>query len=58
MDILEFRIPVDSNKTVFVWEIPPVLTQDQVYVSQPELRPETGSGSGSDSGNPNGSSCY
>ncbi|KAM4717152.1 RAD52 motif-containing protein 1 isoform 1-T3 [Anableps anableps] len=31
VDILEFRVPVDSNKTVFVWDIPPVLTQDQVY---------------------------
>lgn len=31
VDILEFRVPVESNKTVFVWDIPPVLTQDQVY---------------------------
>ncbi|XP_047213570.1 RAD52 motif-containing protein 1-like [Girardinichthys multiradiatus] len=31
VDILEFRVPVDSNKTVFVWDIPPVLTHDQVY---------------------------
>lgn len=33
VDILEFKVPTDNNKTVFVWDIPPVLTQDQVYVS-------------------------
>ncbi|XP_012727513.2 RAD52 motif-containing protein 1 isoform X1 [Fundulus heteroclitus] len=30
VDILEFKVPVDNNKTVFVWDIPPVLTQDKV----------------------------
>ncbi|XP_043956084.1 RAD52 motif-containing protein 1 [Gambusia affinis] len=31
VDILEFKVPTDNNKTVFVWDIPPVPTQDQVY---------------------------
>ncbi|XP_038138194.1 RAD52 motif-containing protein 1 isoform X1 [Cyprinodon tularosa] len=31
VDILQFRVPVENNKTLFVWDIPPVVTQDQVY---------------------------
>ncbi|XP_041830928.1 RAD52 motif-containing protein 1 [Melanotaenia boesemani] len=31
VDILEFRVPVDNNKTVFVWDIQPFLTEAQIY---------------------------
>ncbi|XP_061575978.1 RAD52 motif-containing protein 1 [Cololabis saira] len=31
VDILEFRVPVENNKTVFVWDIQPGLTEAQVH---------------------------
>lgn len=33
VDILEFVVPVENNKTLFVWEIQPSLTEAQIYVS-------------------------
>ncbi|XP_031735844.1 RAD52 motif-containing protein 1-like isoform X1 [Anarrhichthys ocellatus] len=32
VDVLEFKVPVQNNKTLFVWDIQPSHTQDQVYV--------------------------
>lgn len=37
VDILEFRVPVENNKTLFVWDIQPSLTEAQIYVSSPVL---------------------
>nr|XP_033501260.1 RAD52 motif-containing protein 1 [Epinephelus lanceolatus] len=31
VDILEFKVPVDNNKTLFVWDIQPSHTEDQIY---------------------------
>ncbi|XP_037834706.1 RAD52 motif-containing protein 1 isoform X1 [Kryptolebias marmoratus] len=31
VDILEFRVPVENNKLVIVWDIQPVLTETQIY---------------------------
>ncbi|XP_072224744.1 RAD52 motif-containing protein 1 [Leuresthes tenuis] len=31
VDILEFRVPLENNKTVFVWDIQPSLTEAQIY---------------------------
>ncbi|XP_047428061.1 RAD52 motif-containing protein 1 [Mugil cephalus] len=31
VDILEFRVPVENNKTLFVWDIQPSLTEAQIY---------------------------
>ncbi|XP_059203090.1 RAD52 motif-containing protein 1 [Centropristis striata] len=33
VDILEFRVPVENNRTVFVWDIPPCHSEDQIYGS-------------------------
>lgn len=33
LDILEFRIPVENNKTLLVWDIEPNLSPLQIYVS-------------------------
>ncbi len=35
VDILEFQVPVENNKTLFVWDIQPSQTEAQIYVSQP-----------------------
>ncbi len=35
VDILEFKVPVENNKTVFVWDIQPSHTEAQIYVSPP-----------------------
>ncbi|XP_077940432.1 uncharacterized protein LOC120828058 isoform X5 [Gasterosteus aculeatus] len=32
VDILEFRVPVDNNKTLFVWDIQPSHSEAQIYV--------------------------
>ncbi|KAM9393968.1 RAD52 motif-containing protein 1 isoform 1-T1 [Pholidichthys leucotaenia] len=32
VDVLEFRVPVENNKTLFVWEIQPTHTAAQIYV--------------------------
>ncbi|KAM6913968.1 RAD52 motif-containing protein 1 [Lycodopsis pacificus] len=32
VDVLEFKVPIENNKTLFVWDIQPSHTQDQVYV--------------------------
>ncbi|XP_056262297.1 RAD52 motif-containing protein 1 isoform X2 [Pseudoliparis swirei] len=31
VDILEFKVPVENHKTLFVWDIQPELTEAQVY---------------------------
>ncbi|KAF3700666.1 RAD52 motif-containing protein 1 [Channa argus] len=31
VDILEFVVPVDNSKTLFVWDIQPSLPEDQIY---------------------------
>ncbi|XP_070779935.1 RAD52 motif-containing protein 1 [Enoplosus armatus] len=31
VDILEFQVPVENNKTLFVWDIQPSLTEAQIY---------------------------
>ncbi|KAM4531552.1 RAD52 motif-containing protein 1 [Odontesthes bonariensis] len=31
VDILEFRVPLENNKTVFVWDIQPSLTEAHIY---------------------------
>lgn len=31
VDILEFQIPVESNKTLFVWDIQPGYTEEHIY---------------------------
>ncbi|KAM6904623.1 RAD52 motif-containing protein 1 [Xenentodon cancila] len=31
VDILEFQVPVENNKTLFVWDIQPTLTEAQIY---------------------------
>lgn len=43
VDILEFVVPVENNKTLFVWDIQPSLTEAQIYVSPPGLgiRPQS-----------------
>lgn len=33
VDVLEFRVPAENNKFVIVWDIQPVLTEAQIYVS-------------------------
>lgn len=35
VDILEFQVPVENNKTLFVWDIQPSHTEAQIYVSPP-----------------------
>lgn len=35
VDILEFLVPVENNKTLFVWDIQPSHTEAQIYVSPP-----------------------
>ncbi|XP_030264712.1 RAD52 motif-containing protein 1 isoform X5 [Sparus aurata] len=32
VDILEFQVPVENNKTLFVWDIQPSHTEAQIYV--------------------------
>ncbi|XP_071320038.1 RAD52 motif-containing protein 1 isoform X3 [Trachinotus anak] len=32
VDILEFVVPVENNKTLFVWDIQPSLTEAEIYV--------------------------
>ncbi|XP_068581825.1 RAD52 motif-containing protein 1 isoform X2 [Cebidichthys violaceus] len=32
VDVLEFKVPVENSKTLFVWDIQPSHTEDQVYV--------------------------
>ncbi|KAL6102331.1 rdm1 [Pungitius sinensis] len=32
VDILEFRVPAENNKTLFVWDIQPTHCEDQIYV--------------------------
>ncbi|XP_026202336.1 RAD52 motif-containing protein 1 isoform X2 [Anabas testudineus] len=32
VDILEFVVPVENNKTLFVWDIQPSFTEPQIYV--------------------------
>lgn len=34
--MLEFVVPVQNNKSLFVWNIQPTLTEAQVYVSSVE----------------------
>lgn len=36
VDILEFVVPVQNSKTLFVWDIQPSFTEAQIYVSPPE----------------------
>uniref|UniRef100_A0A1A8CYB7 RAD52 motif-containing protein 1 n=2 Tax=Nothobranchius TaxID=28779 RepID=A0A1A8CYB7_NOTKA len=31
VDVLEFRVPVENNKALFVWDISPALTEAQIY---------------------------
>lgn len=31
VDVLEFVVPVDNNKTLFVWDIQPTLAEDVIY---------------------------
>uniref|UniRef100_A0A1A7XCZ4 RAD52 motif-containing protein 1 n=1 Tax=Iconisemion striatum TaxID=60296 RepID=A0A1A7XCZ4_9TELE len=31
VDVLEFRVPVENNKSLFVWDIQAVLTEAQIY---------------------------
>ncbi|XP_029282516.1 RAD52 motif-containing protein 1 [Cottoperca gobio] len=31
VDILEFKVPVENNKTVFVWDVPPSHSEAQIY---------------------------
>lgn len=38
VDLVEFVVPVENNKTVFVWNIEPSQTHADVYVSLPERR--------------------
>lgn len=35
VDVLEFVVPVENNKTLFVWDIQPSLTEAEIYVSPP-----------------------
>lgn len=32
-DIIEFRVPSENNKTLFIWGIQPSLTEAHIYVS-------------------------
>ena len=38
VDILEFQVPVENNKTLFVWDIQPSHTEAQIYVSPPGVQ--------------------
>lgn len=46
VDILEFRVPVENNKTLFVWDIQPSQSEAQIYVSPLGFRSVTPPGSG------------
>lgn len=41
VDIIEFRVPTENNKTLFVWDILPEHSEAHIYVSVPciDIRP-------------------
>lgn len=33
-DIIEFRVPTENNKTIFIWDIQASLSEAHIYVSR------------------------
>lgn len=33
-DLIEFKVPVENNKTLFVWNILPKFSEAEIYVSE------------------------
>lgn len=37
VDIIEFKVPVENNKTIFIWDIQPVFSEAHIFVSKTTL---------------------
>ncbi len=33
VDIIDFKVPLENNKTIFVWDIQPTFSEAYIYVS-------------------------
>lgn len=33
VDIIDFKVPIENNKTIFVWDIQPIFSEAYIYVS-------------------------